>query len=39
VREKVLGIKNVKECDVRIVWDPQWNPTMMAEDARKKLGW
>jgi metal-sulfur cluster biosynthetic enzyme len=39
VREKVLSIQNVKECDVRIVWDPQWNPTMMAEDARKKLGW
>jgi metal-sulfur cluster biosynthetic enzyme len=39
VREKVLGVQNVKECDVRIVWDPQWNPAMMAEDARKKLGW
>ena len=38
VREKVLGVEGVHECDVRIVWDPQWNPSMMSDDAKKKLG-
>ena len=39
VRERVLKIAGVNECDVRIVWDPVWNPSMMQEEARKKLGW
>lgn len=38
VRGKVLEIPGVHECDVRIVWDPQWNPTMMSDEARAKLG-
>ncbi|MFI5252003.1 MAG: metal-sulfur cluster assembly factor [Bacteroidota bacterium] len=37
VRERVLGVPNVKECDIRIVWDPAWNPSMIAGEARKKL--
>ena len=39
VRDRVLKLAGVNECDVRIVWDPVWNPAMMNEDARKKLGW
>ena len=38
VRERTLGIPGVHECDVRLVWDPAWNPSMMAEEAKKKLG-
>jgi metal-sulfur cluster biosynthetic enzyme len=37
VRDRVLSIPNVHECDVRIVWDPQWNPSMMSETAKKAL--
>ncbi len=38
IRERVLEIPGVHEADVRIVWEPQWNPSMMSADARKKLG-
>ena len=37
VRERVLDIPGVHECDVRIVWDPQWSPEMMSDEAKKKL--
>jgi metal-sulfur cluster biosynthetic enzyme len=38
VREKVLDLPAVHECDVRIVWVPQWTPDMMSPEAKKKLG-
>jgi metal-sulfur cluster biosynthetic enzyme len=38
VRDRVLNIPGVHECDVRIVWDPQWSPEMMSPAAKKKLG-
>ena len=38
VREKVLDLPGVHECDVRIVWDPVWSPSMMSPEAKKKLG-
>ena len=38
VRQRVLEIPGVHEADVRLVWDPQWNPSMMSEEAKKKLG-
>ena len=37
VRERVLDIPGVVNGDVRIVWQPQWNPEMIAPEARKKL--
>lgn len=38
VRERVLDLPGVHECDVRLVWEPAWNPSMMSDVARKKLG-
>jgi metal-sulfur cluster biosynthetic enzyme len=38
VKERVRGIPGVGDADVRIVWQPEWKPSMMSEDARKKLG-
>ena len=38
IRERVLEIPGVHEADVRIVWEPQWNPMMMSDIAKKKLG-
>jgi metal-sulfur cluster biosynthetic enzyme len=38
VRERVLELPGVHECDVRLVWEPAWNPSMMSDVARKKLG-
>ncbi len=37
VREKVLDVPGVVNGDVRIVWQPQWNPNMIHPEARKKL--
>jgi metal-sulfur cluster biosynthetic enzyme len=38
-RERVKKLEGVSDADVRIVWDPQWNPSMMSEAAKVKLGW
>ena len=38
IRERVLEIPGVHETDVRIVWEPQWSPSMMSDSAKKKLG-
>jgi metal-sulfur cluster biosynthetic enzyme len=37
VRERILDIPGVVSGDVRIVWQPQWSPDMMAPEARKKF--
>ena len=38
VQHKVEGVSGVETCDVEIVWDPVWNPSMMSEAARLELG-
>jgi metal-sulfur cluster biosynthetic enzyme len=37
-RERVLTLDGVSEADVRIVWEPAWNASMMSDVAKKKLG-
>ena len=38
-KEKLLSVPGVKSAEVKVVWDPPWNPTMMSEAGRKALGW
>jgi metal-sulfur cluster biosynthetic enzyme len=38
VKEKLLSIPGVHEAEVKIIWEPQWNKSMMTTEARKKLG-
>jgi len=38
VKEKLLTLPGVHEADVKIIWEPSWNTSMMTEAARKKLG-
>jgi metal-sulfur cluster biosynthetic enzyme len=38
VKEKVQALPGVKEADVEVVFDPQWNQNMMSEAARLQLG-
>jgi Predicted metal-sulfur cluster biosynthetic enzyme len=38
-RDRIKKISGVSDADVRIVWQPQWSPAMIAPEARKKLGW
>ncbi len=36
IREKVMEL-GAKDVFVDVVWDPPWNPSMMSEEARKRL--
>lgn len=38
VKDRVEAVAGVNACDVEIVWDPIWNPSMMSEAARLQLG-
>ena len=38
VQEKVKGVEGVKNCQVNLVWDPPWHPSMMTEEAQLELG-
>jgi probable FeS assembly SUF system protein SufT len=37
-RQKILQLDEVTDAHVDLVWDPPWNPSMMSEEARLKLG-
>lgn len=37
VRQRVSALPGVTDADVRIVWQPVWNPSMMSEEAKKKV--
>ena len=38
VEQKVQQIEGVSRCEVRIVWDPPWTPSMMSEEAQLEMG-
>lgn len=37
-RTKLLGIPNVEDVDVELVWDPPWSREMMSESAQLEMG-
>jgi len=37
VQGAILPLEGVGGCEVEIVWEPQWNPSMMAETAKMQL--
>lgn len=37
VKDRLKKIPGVGDADVRIVWQPEWTPNRMSEEARKKL--
>jgi len=37
VRDAVLGVAGVRDCEVETVWDPPWDPSRMSEDAQLAL--
>ncbi len=39
VKDRVSRIPGVGVADVRIVWQPEWTPARMTDEARNKLGW
>ena len=36
--DKIRSLVGVSDALVEIVWDPPWNPRMISEEGRKKLG-
>ena len=36
--DKIRGLEGVGDALVEIVWDPPWNPRMISEEGRSKLG-
>jgi metal-sulfur cluster biosynthetic enzyme len=37
-QQRILTLPDVKEATVDLVWDPPWDPSMMSEEAKHKLG-
>ena len=37
-RKNIEALGGVSKAQVDIVWDPPWNPQMISEEGRKKLG-
>ena len=37
VRDAVMTVPGVTECDVEVVWEPAWDPSRMSEEARLQL--
>lgn len=37
-RERILNLPGVEEANVELVWDPPWDPSMMSEEAKQRLG-
>ena len=38
VRYKVAGIRGVKECDLKLTFNPPWDRSMLSEEAKLELG-
>lgn len=38
IRQKVGSVKGVKSVDVQIVFEPEWDPSMMSDEAKVELG-
>ena len=38
VEHKVAAVNGVAGCEVKVVWDPPWNPSLMTEEAQLELG-
>jgi FeS assembly SUF system protein len=37
VRDSVMTVPGVTDCDVDVVWEPAWDPSRMSEEARLQL--
>ena len=37
VKDSIMAIKEVKNVDLNLVWDPPWDKNMMSEAAKQEL--
>ena len=38
IKKKLLAVPGVRETDVDLVWEPPWNQSMIAPEAKQRLG-
>lgn len=38
VQDKIKAVEGVKDCQINLVWEPSWHPSMMSEEAQLELG-
>ena len=38
VNDAVLRVEGIKECDINLVWEPEWNIQMASDEVKKALG-
>jgi len=38
VKHKVMGIKGVKKCDIKLTFNPLWDKSMLSDEAKLELG-
>jgi FeS assembly SUF system protein len=38
VKYKIGGIKGVKECDLKLTFNPPWDKSMLSDEAKLELG-
>ena len=38
VKTRIEELKEVKKCEVELVWDPPWDQSMMSEEAQTMMG-
>ena len=34
----VLSVPGIRDAEVKLVWDPPWDPSKMSDEARLELG-
>lgn len=37
-KQRIMDLEGVSDATVDLVWDPPWNPSMISEEAKQKLG-
>jgi FeS assembly SUF system protein len=38
VKYKVAGVKGVKDCDLKLTFNPRWDKSMLSDEAKLELG-
>jgi len=37
-KQRIIALEGVEDATVDLVWDPPWNPSMINEEAKQRLG-
>jgi metal-sulfur cluster biosynthetic enzyme len=37
-KQKIMALEGVEDATVDLVWEPPWNPSMISDDAKQRLG-